>query len=46
MIHIGIDTGTHTGFAIWDSEAKAFVEIKCYSITQALQRVSSLLWHP
>ena len=19
MIHIGIDTGTHTGFAIWDS---------------------------
>ena len=43
MIHIGIDTGTHTGFAIWDSEAKAFVEIKCFSITQALQRVKELV---
>lgn len=43
MIHIGIDTGTHTGFAVWDSEAKAFVEIRCYSITQALRRVKELV---
>lgn len=24
MIHIGIDTGTHTGFAISDREIKVF----------------------
>ena len=39
MIHIGIDTGTHTGFAVWDSEKRKFLEIGTLTITQAMERV-------
>jgi len=28
MLHIGIDGGTKTGFAIWDSRLKKFTELK------------------
>ena len=28
MIFIGIDTGTNTGVAVWNSEDKQFIEIK------------------
>ena len=39
MIHIGIDTGTHTGFAVWDSGKRKFLEIGTLTITQAMERV-------
>ena len=31
MIHIGIDTGTHTGFAIWDGTIYSKIEPKNFS---------------
>ena len=39
MICIGIDPGTHTGVAIWDSKRKAFIELSTIPIHQALQKV-------
>ena len=39
MIHIGIDTGTHSGFAVWDSEKRKLLEIETLTITQAMDRV-------
>lgn len=42
MIFIGIDTGVHTGFAVWDSDTKELVEISTLTITQAMQRVTEL----
>ena len=39
MIHIGIDTGTNTGFAVWDSEKRQLLEIATLTITQAMERV-------
>ena len=39
MIHIGIDTGTHTGFAVWDSGKRQLLEIATLTITQAMERV-------
>ena len=37
MIWIGIDTGTHTGFAVWDGSR--FVAISTLPIHQALEEV-------
>jgi len=37
-ISIGIDTGTHTGFAVWDNKGKIFLELKSYSIIEAIER--------
>lgn len=39
MIYIGIDTGTHTGFAVWDSGLKTFLEVKTLMLHQALEKV-------
>lgn len=39
MIHIGIDTGTHTGFAVWDSNKRQFLEIKTVTISKAMDMV-------
>lgn len=39
MIFIGIDTGTHTGLAVWDSTAKELLVLKTLSITQAMAEV-------
>lgn len=39
MIFIGIDTGTHTGVAVWNSEEKQFLDIKTLMLHQALQLV-------
>jgi hypothetical protein len=39
MIVIGIDTGTNTGLAIWDTEAKKLTEVNCYLIHKALDKV-------
>lgn len=40
MIYIGIDPGTHTGLAIWDSPKEEFVTIDTLSIIQALDKVA------
>lgn len=34
---IGIDPGTHTGFAVWDREARQFREIKTLGILEAVE---------
>lgn len=39
MIHIGIDPGVKTGFAVWDSEKQKFLEISTCTITEAMNRV-------
>ena len=39
MIHIGIDPGVKTGFAVWDSEKQMFLEISTCTITEAMNRV-------
>lgn len=41
MIYIGIDTGVHTGIAVWDSERKEFVYLETLKIYEALDVVSS-----
>lgn len=42
MIWIGIDPGTHTGFAVWNDLSKSFEDISTISIHEALQRVAIL----
>lgn len=37
MFFIGIDTGTHTGFAVWDG--RKFCEVSTLKIHQAMDRV-------
>lgn len=37
MLYIGIDCGSHTGFAVWDSVAVDFVEISTYRLWKALE---------
>lgn len=39
---IGIDTGVHTGYAVWDAEDKAFMGIETLTISTALYRVKSI----
>lgn len=42
MIYIGIDPGTHTGMAVWDSERKQFDQIVTTKIHTALMEVWEL----
>lgn len=42
MTHIGIDTGTHTGFAAWDGRGKQFLAIETLPLHAALLRVHTL----
>lgn len=39
MKYIGIDPGKHTGFAVWDHDAKYLAEVATMSITQAMEKV-------
>ena len=39
MIYIGIDPGTHTGLAIWDSRKGQFLSLETLPIHRALQVV-------
>lgn len=39
MICIGIDTGVHTGFAVWHSDTRHLAEVSTMTITQAMERV-------
>lgn len=41
MIFIGIDTGVHTGLAVWDSTQKMFLSIECCKIHDAMRVVES-----
>ena len=40
MIHIGIDTGTHTGIAVWDSRSQCFRAIEDVAIHKAMEIVA------
>lgn len=42
MLHIGIDCGEHTGFAIWDSSRRKFNNICTLKLHQALEAVLEL----
>lgn len=42
MILIGVDTGTHTGVAVWNSEENEFIDIKTLMLHQALQLVITM----
>lgn len=39
MVYIGIDPGTHTGVAVWDSKEKKFLDIETFPIHKALELV-------
>lgn len=39
MVWIGIDTGTHTGFAVWDDRARRFLELSTLPIHRAMEKV-------
>lgn len=39
MIWIGIDPGEHTGFAVWDSKKKSFLDVRTLRLHQALNAV-------
>lgn len=41
-ILIGIDTGVHTGFAVWHSDTKYLAEVSTLTITQAMERVKMI----
>lgn len=42
MIWVGIDTGVHTGFAVWDSSAGRFLAVETLRIDEALFRVLAI----
>ena len=42
MIYVGIDTGTHTGYAVWDSTSKELKECTSLMIHQAMEKVRRL----
>lgn len=42
MVYIGIDTGVHTGFAVWHSDTKYLAEVSTMTITQAMERVKMI----
>lgn len=42
MTYIGIDTGVHTGFAVWHSDTKYLAEVSTMTITQAMERVKMI----
>lgn len=43
MKWIGIDPGTHTGFAVWDTKSKRLVEVETLMIHEAFKRVFELM---
>lgn len=42
MLCIGLDTGTHTGFAVWDKDKKVLTELSTLKIHRAMERVREL----
>ena len=48
MIYIGIDPGTHTGVAVWDSKEGRFLSLETLPIHRALEKVKEMshpFWH-
>lgn len=48
MIYIGIDPGTHTGVAVWDSKEGRFLSLETMPIHRALEKVKEMsypFWH-
>lgn len=41
-LFIGLDTGTHTGFAVWDKGKKQLIELSTLKIHRAMERVREL----
>lgn len=41
MIYIGIDTGTHTGFAVWDNRKRMLIDVTSLPIHKAMERVKA-----
>lgn len=41
-IFIGIDPGEHTGFAVWESASRKFLEVATLPIHRAMDRVKEL----
>ena len=41
MIYIGIDTGTHTGFAVWDKRKRMLIDVTSLPIHKAMERVKA-----
>lgn len=37
MVIVGIDPGSHTGVAVWDTAARAFLDIRCSGIVDAME---------
>lgn len=46
MIYIGIDTGAHTGVAVWSSARKEFLAIRTMKIHEALDFVRGFTQNP
>lgn len=42
MIYVGIDTGTHTGYAEWNAKEKRFLSVDSVKIHQAMERIRNL----
>ena len=42
MLCVGLDTGTHTGFAVWDKGKKQLIELSTLKIHRAMERVREL----
>lgn len=42
MIYIGIDTGTDTGLAVWDTRAQRLTDVRTLKIHQAMRMVEEL----
>jgi len=42
MIYVGIDTGTHTGMAVWDNRLRTFLSIDEFQIHVALEKCLEL----
>lgn len=45
MLYIGIDTGTHTGLAVWDTKTQMFLSIECLKIHTAMRSVEMFVSH-
>ena len=48
MICIGIDPGTHTGVAVWDTRERKFLSLDTLPIHRALEKVKEMthpFWH-
>lgn len=46
MLYIGIDTGTNTGVAVWDSSARAFRTVRTCGIVEAMDIVKRIKGEP